>query len=287
MKRVVKGTVVAHLWANQSQDEARSNGNGNIYFHGDTIYSYGSHFPIARHVKRGKKTCILFTNKNYSVTTSGHKSMVQGAIARGVPVFHVDDVLTTSYAKALSAYDKAIKGLATKALRSRVNAEWYVTRIEELVQQANDYAKFFGLKRRLKVPSPKELQAAIQAGREAAKRQRVLEAKRQVARDMELAAKAVKWQAGTLDQMPSDCSRVLLRVRGGHLQTSKGATVELPQALRLLPLIRAGRSWQRNGQTIQVGDFQLDSIDEAGNIKIGCHYIDRQEIDRIAGVLGV
>ena len=48
--------MVAHLWAHKSQDFARNPGH-NFYFHGDTIYSYGSHFPVARHVenKRGKR----------------------------------------------------------------------------------------------------------------------------------------------------------------------------------------------------------------------------------------
>ena len=87
--------------------------------------------------------------------------------------------------------------------------------------------------------------------------------------------------------MPHDFDRVLLRVRGSHLQTSKGAVVELKAATRILPMIRAGKHWERNGQTIQIGDFQLDAIEESGNVKIGCHYVDRAEIDRLATLLGI
>jgi hypothetical protein len=36
--------MVAHLWAHQSQDSARN--GGNFYFEGDTLYSYGAHFPL-------------------------------------------------------------------------------------------------------------------------------------------------------------------------------------------------------------------------------------------------
>lgn len=45
---------VAHLWANQLQESARN--SGNYYFNGDAIYSYGSHFMIAKHHtnKQGK-----------------------------------------------------------------------------------------------------------------------------------------------------------------------------------------------------------------------------------------
>ena len=46
--------MVAHLWAHKSQDFARNPGH-NFYFHGDTIYSYGSHFPVARHVENKRR----------------------------------------------------------------------------------------------------------------------------------------------------------------------------------------------------------------------------------------
>ena len=79
--------MIAHLWANRSQDSAR-NAGGNFYFDGDTIYSYGSHFPIARHVETKRGRAVLFTTRDYSVTTSGHKWAVLRA-CRHLTVFHV------------------------------------------------------------------------------------------------------------------------------------------------------------------------------------------------------
>ena len=52
----------------------------NFYFDGDTIYSYGSHFPIARHVETKRGRAVLFTTRDYSVTTSGHKWTVLAAL---------------------------------------------------------------------------------------------------------------------------------------------------------------------------------------------------------------
>ena len=46
MKKVVSKSEVAHLWANQIQDEARDS-RKSFYFEGRTIYSYGAHFTIA------------------------------------------------------------------------------------------------------------------------------------------------------------------------------------------------------------------------------------------------
>jgi hypothetical protein len=89
---------VAHVWAQQRQAYGK-NPTGNIYFDGHTIFSYGSHFPIARFVYgKGGKPCmidgkqvVLFTTRTYSPTTNGHLNDVRNAL-RGLPVqvIHVD-----------------------------------------------------------------------------------------------------------------------------------------------------------------------------------------------------
>ena len=80
---------IPHLWAHRTQEKAR-NRQGNLYFTSDTIYSYGSHFPIARHVvSEGDERAVLFTTATYSVTTSSHCSAVRSAIPSGIRVFHV------------------------------------------------------------------------------------------------------------------------------------------------------------------------------------------------------
>ena len=57
MKKIHDLDMVAHLFANQSQTEARNGGN-TFYFYKDTIYSFGSHFPIAKHTKNKKESEI-------------------------------------------------------------------------------------------------------------------------------------------------------------------------------------------------------------------------------------
>ena len=60
-KHVFNTGEIPHLWAHHTQDEAR-NRQGNLYFVGDTIYSYGSHFPIARQITNDAgQRAILFT----------------------------------------------------------------------------------------------------------------------------------------------------------------------------------------------------------------------------------
>lgn len=50
-----------------------------LFIEGDTIYSYGKHFPLAR---RNADGTFWVNPDKYSVTTSKHQSMVRGAIAR-------------------------------------------------------------------------------------------------------------------------------------------------------------------------------------------------------------
>jgi hypothetical protein len=52
----------------------------NMYISGDSIYSYGPHFPIARRLPGG----YIFNSDNSSVSTAKHKSRVYGCIAKDV-----------------------------------------------------------------------------------------------------------------------------------------------------------------------------------------------------------
>jgi hypothetical protein len=67
-----------------------SGSTDHLFIEGDTIYSYGYHFPIA--TRYGNK--VWFTKKGYSNTTSRHKSLVLNALnIAGFEVEMVDDPL--------------------------------------------------------------------------------------------------------------------------------------------------------------------------------------------------
>ncbi len=83
MKYIHTKEMVAHLWAHQSQDNARTP-NGALYFNGDTIFSYGSHFPIAKWITNFQGERIVLVNSDsYSSTTSGH----QYTVAHSIPSY--------------------------------------------------------------------------------------------------------------------------------------------------------------------------------------------------------
>lgn len=71
----------AHVWAQQSYPRGKSS-DGRMWFDGPTIYSYGTHFPIARFLdkRHDGKQVVLFTEARYSVSTGAHISHVRGAL---------------------------------------------------------------------------------------------------------------------------------------------------------------------------------------------------------------
>jgi hypothetical protein len=295
---------IPHLWAHRTQDEAR-NRQGNLYFTGDTIYSYGSHFPIARHVTNDAgDRAVLFTTATYSVTTASHCSAVRSAIPSGVRVFDVPNVCHGRYSGSdLTAEDHAVnvadyaerieRHVVTSArARSSYAKTWNNQRAGHLRDQAFAYCAFFGLP----VPNIPEV-PAIDSDALAAIRKR--EAKRAaekaeqtkreraeaLVRQQEL---ITKWRAGQYSGCIYDVP-AMLRIDGNEVVTSQGARFPVSHAKRALAFVRnireSQKAYVRNGHTIHLGPYALDRIEPNGTVTAGCHVVSWQEIDRIAPAL--
>lgn len=74
---VFNNDMVAHVWAQQRQQNGRSN-NGNFYFEGRTLYSYGGHFPVGIFAAPGGP--VFMNADSYSVSTSRHQSEARAAV---------------------------------------------------------------------------------------------------------------------------------------------------------------------------------------------------------------
>jgi len=140
--------MVAHLWANQSQREARS-GNGNFHFEGDAIYSYRE--IVARLLPaKGKRPAVaLFLEPHTSsVTTSHHHHLAWGALRPGYSTFGVpslghepgrkDPDHKENYAALLQRFDER----AAKAMRQQRKL-WIVDHLRGMQTAANGYARIF------------------------------------------------------------------------------------------------------------------------------------------------
>jgi hypothetical protein len=300
MTRYVREDV-AHVWAHQLQDSAR-NKTGNLYFNGSTIYSYGSHFPIAKHVEHKGKKCILFTTRDYSSTTSGHKCEVSRAIPPGVPVFHIniggDRILAYNGApgrEVLKEYVERIANLSREIAKGRDGWRQKQRQADlvKLVDEANAFSKFFGLRKTFTAPTDMDaIRAQVKREAELLKRRKAAEQKRLEAKQAEALE---SWLVGG-DKWPFGLEHDHLRVYENDdgsksVQTTRHVVVPLKDVKKVAKLVlrhvKSGEHWQTNGQKIQVGDYFLSAITSDGTVHVGCHKFKRDEILRFAGVLGL
>lgn len=297
MRHVVNSSEVAHLWAHKAQSEAR-NATGSVFFRDSTIYSYGEHFPIARHVTNSAgAAAVLFTTRDYSVTTSGHKSMVWSACHHLKP-FHVANVFANIKAEHegnLADYAKRISEALLKAARARVNKEWDHKHALELREEAIRYAKFFRIPYAKTLPTVPALDsAALQAIKDAENKRQAAERARVLAENRE-AIEAWRNHNYSRGSLPVSSTTALphglpdmLRVSkdGQSIETSRGVSFPISHAKRGLALVRAvlerGETWHTNGHTCQLGHYRIDSIQPDGTVKAGCHTVKWSEIERVA-----
>lgn len=313
---------VAHLWMAHSgnpevQDNAR-NRQSNFYYKGLTIYSYGSHFPIARVVRNGPgKRAVLFTTQGWSKTTAGHISTVRNALDSALPVFYVTNPYAAG-AEVVQDYAEQIENVV-QALRPRAIRRTKLKaldRITHLVGQANAYAEWWGIPDRLTVPESLEqvigdiAKAKAEAERQAEAERRKREAKqkrentiyrRDHAKYLDVWRETGKFRCVPVKKprYPGDDFEHLqlhrwddlgdlLRIdhAAGEVETSRGARVPLDhaeKAYRFVAAVRAkGKPWESNGHTVHVGHYRIDRIEATGEIKAGCHRIHWPEIERLA-----
>jgi len=230
-KHVYPTNEISHLWFHKTQASAR-NAQANLYFEGETIYSYGSHFPIARHVvdnptKKNPKPAILFTTRSWSVTTSGHVSAVRSAIPKDVPVFHVYNPALSpreSLACYVSAVEENAKSASERKMETTRNED--VQRALSLIVECKAFCKFFGLK----IPTFAKL-PKIDA--EKLKRQQDAQKAREDARMAKRRAESEAWAAQRRaereesDRMADlDAVALLVNIDGHHF-VAHGNEIEL------------------------------------------------------------
>jgi len=273
---------IAHLWFHDhaAQEHARNEPN-NFYFKGAVIYSYGDHFPIAVRLNGGQ---VLFTSRSYSVTTARHIARVRQAITPGTVVFYADDPLASydaiGYEHAILVC-KAREALAASKNRAQTVNNWRA--LKTVVANANAFAAFAPLRARYKLPTNAdeldELQREYVAGVEARRRERA-----RVRVEPLSPERQALWREGRLPNsgLP-DAAPTMLRITGATVETSKGAEFPLAHARKaaayLGPRLASGEIFTANGRVIHLGVFAIDSLDECGTLRAGCHIVLKDELE--------
>jgi hypothetical protein len=321
MKKVHRADMVAHLWAHQSQDEARNSG-GNFRFYGPVLYSYST--PIAMLHKAD--TVALITSDRFSVTTAKQQDAARQA-ARHLTVFDVPfightvssgrgrpqpkgwrtlnrDYLSKQYAAEVQRLEGSRRGPWLDENETYTGAVF--TSLSRHRVTLDRYCSVFGLKApwfdvsadAVRIAEKKhatwEKHAAFETARRAARDARwaAETARREAEERLTYAERVEKFRAGEAVHFGWGVPRAegaMLRVKGDTVETSQGAVVPLTDAARAVAFVArvraSGVAWARNGEQFPVGQFQLDSVSETGEVRAGCHLILWDEVVRLQAAL--
>lgn len=189
-----------HLWANQSKPAAKS---GNVFFEGDTCYSYGKHFPIAKLKTLDDGTpIVLFNPGKYSVSTTRHQSYARQSV-HGREIHTLD----TSY--------------------------WYLQTREELEDALKQQEKF---NNHLAEKAKEDKKQAAKAKRDRIKREKL-------ARESYPALVDEWRKGGPLPRFSQEFPVSLRLIEDGkRIQTTRGAIIPTIAAVKAWPLIKKAQS---------------------------------------------
>lgn len=279
---------VAHLWAHQAQAAAEGS---HFYFEGDTIYSYGPHFPIARIVTVNGVQRVLFTTDSYSVTTAGHKSIAYSACCH-LPVIEVHNVMADNdrqHLDNLAIMHKRRVVLEGKAKRARTRRDAYIGDIARLEANAARYMHMF-LPDRLSEGTESIEQRLAAAEAQLAEAEEARRARLEAEQAKRARKERRRFRAGEINYASGPV--MLRQLEGGEILTSQGARVSLNAGKRLYRLAcecKRGRTEAGYGfgEGPAIGPYRLDSIDKYGNVKIGCHNIKFRVMHELAKELGI
>jgi hypothetical protein len=302
VKTVFGTNEVPHLWANQSVDYAR-NAQGNLYFRGDTIYSYGSHFPMARLIGGNR---VLVSTRGYSSTTAGHLSSVRSAV-RHMDILLVHNVMADgvdSHLTNVSKMIETIEELAGKMSRARQNKDYYKSEIVKVQLTLKQYVEIMDIEKHLDavqleflkdsyfdVESPEYVSTLSDR---VTRRAEAIIARDKIRKEQEKkeAKKSLKrWLNG--EYVGSRIFDVLqtgpmLRLSGDMVETSMGAKVPVAEARLLAKVVDKVEQSKENlkPEDMRIGHYTINLITTTGDIVAGCHKIKAKEIKRFRKVMG-
>ena len=267
MKKVFSNkSTIAHYWANKIQNEAR-NSNGSFYYYNDTIYSYGSHFPIAKHLEYNGKNCILFTLRSYSNTTAKHISVVGNASN------HLDTIYcyypNGSHKDNFSAFLKDIENISKSLLTAR-KPQIYINKINYIKVLVERYADFFEiqiptlLNEALNIVNLETYKSFIDNKETFEKEEK---AKEEKAKKLQFKKDLKNWLKGKTNVLYNRLNNIdYIRTKDNRLETSQGVKIPIELFKRLKNAY--------NNNTLQIGDkvleYNITNLDKK-HIQIGCH----------------
>ncbi len=301
MKRVFQNSAeVIHLWANQSQSEARCK---NAFYNGTRLYSYGQHYLLANLIQFNGKSVALINANGYSKTTSDQihttwhatKHLVRLKVKHGDSNSRLLD--KTFINQALIQWQDSLIDKLFDHFNGR--SYWHESKynqnedygIEADVREFNSTCTALGFDKlaldlndeyielhnehiQLCLARKKELDEKRNSPETIAKREKAQARNAQLV--LEKAGKAIElWRSGgPIGFEVRQVRPMILRVKDGIVETNAGASCTVIEARLLLRAVKGGKI----SDGFKVGSYTFNSVKD-GMMKIGCHDILISELD--------
>jgi hypothetical protein len=315
MRHVFKNSAeCAHIWASRSQEDGKA---GNVNFKGDSIYSY-RWWEMARFIEIKGETIVLMRSWSYSGNTSKHMNYVSEALRglnyrivycygeqTGGYLFYYSGGNLLNHESSLVHWLNAMKESQGKLKRARI-PEWQVNANHNARKSIEEYCTLFDLelpKEMLdyyldpddiapllaaKAKRAKELEVGAE---ERAEKRREQFIKKNAKKVQEFLTHEERWINGEnvsvefhlnnskrryhFDRTNNlEFSQTRLRLKSDVVETSRRAYVSVKEAKVLWALIKDGRDIKGH----KIDGYTVISMN--GVLKIGCHEIKREEMER-------
>jgi len=294
----MNNSTVAHEWANQTREGRRGS---NFYFEGPRLYSYGAHFVVGVIADTKAGRCALFNSRRYSQSTAIHQSRARGAASHLIRFTVPAPGTTKEDIKANCLYYlTAITEAQGALIRARVNVAGRENVLSATIGEAARYTNCFprapiALRRKISAWCKRlESDTLVTADeRTALEARRVKQLAREIAATkhaeerraalvIEATVKLEAWTNGEAVTVPYIYelpTRLRLNATGAAVETSRGAVVSVRAARIAWAAIKSGRDivgMVLDGYTVTAFN---------GVLKIGCHTIERAEVERIGALI--
>lgn len=295
MKTVFPTREVYHIWASNTQPHGR-NTHHTMSFDGDYAYSYRACIGCRVTNKVGDVYFIL-SHYTYSITTSKHWAHLRHAVQGNGTVVHLPIKFNDRHTPRelfddLEAhFNQQITLLQRKwVTANKLSKTRYQAKIDRLHYEFHKCVTGLNAAFDEDFPLPEApavdedaILAEIEAEKAAAEA-------RKEAMIIENTLRYRAWCEGEGEwfyNMANFPMALRVSYSGAFVETSKGASVPVEDALRLWPIIQRVRAKGKRVvfDDVSVGHYQLNWIDGNGGIKVGCHEIPYAELERIYGLL--
>jgi len=261
---------VCHIFAQRSQTEGRA---GNIFFEGDTIYSYGRHYNLATFLN---SEAILINDKGYSSSTGKHIGIIRSATSQYKQFYYRGTNLDYVYS--------TIKNDLLKSLSVARKPELYISQILGLWISLNEFFDYMKVKKKSD-PKYKELKRIVNSlNSDSTNYKEKLSnlAKKEAAKKKKEQRENLKHQlqkfynheyfnffnCGDFDYVKiSECQK--------YVETTQNVKIEIQDAKKLYRLIQL----KKDIKGYKIGYYTVISIN--GTLKIGCHNINIDSVHTV------